>query len=144
MNYKGYIYIIQNKFTEKTYVGSTIDFVRRVRQHICKTRYNDKFHKELSKNPDKFNYLVIEVVESDDYDDFSFRMYLAELKWWAYYKFNYSVYNKYKPGRVGQRFTTFDEDRIEKHRECHEGKEHKSIPNVKKLNEIKNIFNNIG
>lgn len=135
---KGYIYKIENKETHTAYIGSTVDFERRIRQHLCKTRYEDDWHKELHKNPDNFEFVILEVVEAENVIKLNVALCDRETYW---YNKTEQRYNKVRPAISFQRGTTYSDERKQKQIEAHIGKPHKSEVTQGQYEMLKNIFN---
>lgn len=131
---KGYIYYIKNNETGKQYIGSTTDLKRRIRQHLCITRYTDEWHKLLHEFPDNFTIGVHEVVEADDIITLSILMAEKETQYYEKYKKTTGVYNIVRPSISPVRGKKYSEERLIKQREAHYGREHKSSPNISLIN----------
>lgn len=134
---KGYIYFIKNKNTETYYIGASVNYRRRFRQHMCASRYTTGWHVDLHEHPEDFETGVLEIIEEKTAIKLSERMCERENYYYEKYRAKYNMYNIRVPQKsymVGQKF---DEERIQKHRECHEGIAHKSEPNKEKLQESK-------
>lgn len=125
-NFIGYIYYIKNKETLKRYIGATNNLKRRIRQHLCKTRYTDYWHKDLQSNPEKYIIKILEIVTATSQEELNLLLAERELHFYIIFKFSTGVYNLVAPSPNVQRGTKFTEERLENQRECHYGKEHKS------------------
>ena len=139
---KGYVYFIHNKLTDAYYVGATVNYLRRIRQHLCKSRYTHGWHKDFQENTENYETGILEIISAKT--DMKLSEKLCERENYYYEKFRATkkMYNILKPQRsymIGQKFTP---ERIEKHRECHYGKEHTTSPNWDKLAENKQILLN--
>jgi len=64
------IYRIHNKVENKSYIGKSVDIMRRWQEHINQgrtaTRYEDEFHFELNRIPENFTFeILLECSESE-------------------------------------------------------------------------------
>lgn len=81
---KGYIYKIQNKINGKVYIGKTINYRARWRDHIARER-DTAIHRAISKyGPDNFDFSVIE---------FTNNLSEREEYWISYYDSYHTGYN---------------------------------------------------
>lgn len=62
---KGYIYMFINTKNNKRYIGSTIDYEERVKQHYS-SNANDKFHTALRQDKKAFIHKIIHTIPCDD------------------------------------------------------------------------------
>lgn len=132
---KGYIYSIQNQKTGKRYIGATINYMRRFRQHICKSRYTDAWHRDLHANPEDYSFTILEVVTSDSKEKFNQKMLERERHYYEKYKSS-GLYNIMKPSISTLRGSSFTSARSTKHSICHYGKPHRSKADKSLLNKI--------
>ena len=93
------IYIFKNIKEKKVYIGQSSDLKRRKNDHFGKSSYQDEFHLNLRKNPDDFEYSVIEYCKVEELDD-------KELYWMNWYKNEgwelYNVYLRKMPNNRGK------------------------------------------
>ena len=78
---KGYIYTITNKINNMTYIGSTINYKSRSREHINGLKNNKHSNHHLQKSANKYGYenFKIEILyESDNFEDILELRYLEE------------------------------------------------------------------
>ena len=132
---KGYIYFIENNANEKKYIGSTTNLKRRFRQHLCTTRYLDKWHQDLHNNPENWTFGILEIIEDDDFVKFNSKMAEREIHFYNKFKNGAGVYNLVKPSITFSRGKKYSNERLEKQREAHYGRPHKSSPNTSLINE---------
>lgn len=140
---KGYIYYIKNNDNNKRYIGSTIDLKRRIRQHLCTTRYNDYWHQMLHEFPENFEIGVLETVTADDLVKFNSLMAEKEIHYYNKFKSTTGVYNLVKPSASALRGTKYTDERTMKQREAHYGRQHKSFPNSSLINKFMKCINTV-
>ena len=131
---KGYIYYIKNNDNNKRYIGSTIDLKRRIRQHLCLTRYNDYWHQMLHEFPENFEIGVLKTIETNDPVKLNSILAEYEIYYYNMFKNTTGVYNMVKPSASALRGTKYSEERTMKQREAHYGRTHKSFPNSSLIN----------
>lgn len=142
-----YIYFIKNNNTLKRYIGSTINLPRRIRQHLCKSRYDDYWHKDLHEHPENWIFGVLKQIHANTYEELNEKLAADEIHYYTHFKYTTGVYNLREPSINVQRGTKFSEDRVQSHRECHYGRPHISTPDRhtidKFIADIKNVGSNI-
>lgn len=124
-NFAGYIYFIKNKVTNKYYVGATVNFERRMRQHLCKSRYTD-WRTDLHDHPENYTWGILEVVYADDFIDLNLKLCDAEMRHYEELSKEHQMFNMTKPSINTQRGTKYSDERRLKAKESHIGKPHKS------------------
>lgn len=134
----GYIYYIKNNKTLKRYIGATNNLTRRIRQHLCKTRYMDKWHTDLHNNPENYTSGVLEIIETNNIEKLNLLLAERELHYYIKFKFTTGVYNLRTPSPNVQRGSKFTDDRLIKQSECHYGKLHKSKADFRLINKFIN------
>jgi group I intron endonuclease len=67
------IYCIENKTTQKKYIGKSIDIFRRWNEHLEQGKYStsidDEFHFNLYHNSNNFTFSIIELCEEEELSD---------------------------------------------------------------------------
>ena len=123
--YKGYIYFIKNNITNMYYVGSAANFERRMRQHLCKTRYKD-WRTDLHEHPENYTWGILEVVYADDILDLNKKLCDAEISHYEELSKEHQMFNMTRPSINTHRGTKYSDERRLKAKESHIGKPHKS------------------
>lgn len=76
----GAVYSIKNKITERLYIGGTVDYISRWKQHYTQLKHGNHFCKRLQKDwtefgPDFFEFKVLEELK------LAGEVMVAEQKW---------------------------------------------------------------
>ena len=137
--YTGYIYFIKNNITNMYYVGSTANFERRMRQHLCKTRYKD-WRTDLHNHPENYTWGILEVVYADDIVDLNTKLCDAEISHYEELSKEHKMFNMIKPSINVHRGTTYSDERRLKAKEVHIGKPHKSTVDEALRDYTRDIF----
>lgn len=99
-------YIARNTINGKFYIGSTVNFNRRKREHLTSTS-NYPFHNALRKNPDKFEWEIYE----DDCDDRVLEKSLLEMWYGKELCYNLSP-NADQPAPLDKEWNTENGNRV--------------------------------
>ena len=64
------IYRIYDTLTEKSYIGKSVDIMRRWQEHFeqgkTATKYDDEFHFELNKRPENFSFEILVICKESE------------------------------------------------------------------------------
>lgn len=100
---KGVIYCFHNIKNNKRYIGQTVNLHSRYKDHF-NSKLNDEFHQELRKNPDNFEFIILEEVKETELDN-------REIYWIDYYNSFLDGYNNNKGGNSHRGFKKSEEMR---------------------------------
>ena len=93
----GIIYGYTNLETGKMYIGQTIDPKRRYKQHL-NAKYTNGWHIDYQKNPDKYEYSIIEYDIPED------KLAEREIFWISFFDSYHNGYNLTPGGSVSSGF----------------------------------------
>lgn len=138
----GYVYYIKNLKTETYYIGATKDFYRRIRQHLCKTRFVSGWHLDFQENTENYTWGILEEVYAYDYDELAEKLCERETHYFLLFGSLYPLYNLQYPQKSSSLGKKYDEERLKLHSESHIYSRHMSYPNLTQLAKTRKIENN--
>lgn len=139
---KGYVYYIKNLKKETYYIGASKDFYRRIRQHLCSTRYTIGWHKDFQENTENYTWGILEEVFADDYVELAEKLCERETHYFLLFGDLYPLYNIQYPQKSANLGKKYDEERLKTHSMCHFDSKHLSSPDLTALAKTRNIQNN--
>lgn len=116
---KGYIYCIYNKINNKAYIGQTINFDKRVKEHIRKLNQGKHANIHLQHSWNKYGeycfefYLLLSDINEEDLNKYE-TMYIQ-----LFNTFNYQYGYNLTLGGDGVSGYTHDEDALQRMRDNH-------------------------